>query len=40
MYYVTPEEYAIAAFDETEIPVSRNASSGVKVETLLNELRK
>ncbi len=40
MYYVTPEGYAIAAFDETVIPVSKNASSGVKADSLLKELRK
>lgn len=40
MYYVTPEGYAIAAFDETVIPVSKNVSSGVKADSLLKELRK
>lgn len=40
MYYVTPEGYALAAFDEENVSVSRGVSSGVKVETLLKNLKK
>ncbi len=40
MYYVTPDGYAIAAFDEESVSVSRIISSGVKVETLLKNLKK
>lgn len=40
MYYVTPEGYALAAFDEENVAISRGVSSGVKVETLLKNLKK
>lgn len=40
MYYVTPDGYAIAAFDEEKASASREVSSGVKVENLLKRLKK
>ncbi len=40
MYYVTPDGYAIAAFDEEKASASRDISSGVKVENLLKRLKK
>ncbi len=40
MYYVTPEGYALSAFDEEKVSVARGVSSGVKVETLLKNLKK
>ena len=40
MYYVTPDGYAIAAFDEEKASASRGVSSGVKVENLLKRLKK
>lgn len=40
MYYVTPDGYVLAAFDEGSVSVSRGLSSGIKVETLLKNLKK
>lgn len=40
MYYVTLDGYALSAFDEQNVSVSRGVSSGVKVETLLKNLKK
>jgi len=40
MYYVTPDGYAIAAFDEEKASASKGVSSGVKVEALLKKLKK
>lgn len=40
MYYVTPDGYALAAFDEESVSVARGVSSGIKVETLLKNLKK
>lgn len=40
MYYVTPDGYALAAFDEESVSVSRSVASGIKVENLLKALKK
>lgn len=40
MYYVTPEGYALAAFEESEAAASQGLSSGARVEALMKALKK
>lgn len=40
MYYVTPDGYALTAFDEEKASASKDISSGVTLENLLKRLKK